>query len=263
MVKKLFRKQNNEPQAGVSLLLAILVLSAILSISFSLASVLLIEIKSSGDLLRTEPSLYAAQAITEESIFKIKRKTGVSIAASTIGTVSVSAPAESTTSTPAQTVKILPGGSFTSTAARYLIFDPANPSCGPGDPPCGSGYGRIKVTYLDSGNETDLRLYLCEFNPATAAAPCTSPSGSDFTYENVAVTRGTSTAWVSPLFDFDEQQELVLINTSPSDMYVIIETFALDGVTGKGLPYFGETAIEVEANNAGLTRTLRSRIPND
>jgi hypothetical protein len=64
-------RQHN--QAGVTLLLAILVLAAITAIAFSLAAIVTIEIRSSGDVLRTEPALYAVQGVTEEAFFKYTR----------------------------------------------------------------------------------------------------------------------------------------------------------------------------------------------
>ncbi len=60
-------------QAGVTLLLAILVLSAITAIAFSLATIVFIEIRASSDLQRTEPALYATQSVIEEAILKVKR----------------------------------------------------------------------------------------------------------------------------------------------------------------------------------------------
>src|SRR3989338_7787337 len=73
LFKKIIRLQK-DAQAGVTLLLALLVLSAILAIRFSLATILLTEVKSSGDLIRTEPAFYAAEGITEEALYKIKRQ---------------------------------------------------------------------------------------------------------------------------------------------------------------------------------------------
>lgn len=60
-------------QKGVTLLLAVLVLSAITAISFSLATIVFIEIRASGDVTRTEPALYGTQAEIEEVIYKVKR----------------------------------------------------------------------------------------------------------------------------------------------------------------------------------------------
>jgi len=44
-------------QSGVTLLLAILILSSIMAISFSLATILFVEIRTSGDFIRTEPAI--------------------------------------------------------------------------------------------------------------------------------------------------------------------------------------------------------------
>lgn len=65
--------KNYENQTGVSLMLAVLILSAITAVSFSVATIVFIEIRSSGNSLRTEPNLYATLGVTEEALFQYKR----------------------------------------------------------------------------------------------------------------------------------------------------------------------------------------------
>lgn len=60
-------------QAGVSLLLAVLILAAVTAVAFSVATIIFIEIRSSGDSLRSEPNLYATLGLTEEALFQYKR----------------------------------------------------------------------------------------------------------------------------------------------------------------------------------------------
>src|SRR5579864_1216596 len=64
---------SNIRQEGVTLLLGLLILASLLAISFSLASILFIEVRSSSDLLKSESSLYAATGVGEESLFNLKR----------------------------------------------------------------------------------------------------------------------------------------------------------------------------------------------
>lgn len=66
-------KRIKRDEEGVTLLLAVLVLSAITAISFSLAAIVFTEIRASGDLQRTEPALYATQGVIEQSIYKVQR----------------------------------------------------------------------------------------------------------------------------------------------------------------------------------------------
>lgn len=60
-------------QDGVTLLLGILILASITAISFSLATIAFVEIRSSADVVRSEPALYVIQGQIEEAIFKVKR----------------------------------------------------------------------------------------------------------------------------------------------------------------------------------------------
>ena len=64
-------KTNN--QDGISLMLSILVLAAITAISFSLTTIVFIELKSSSDVVKSEPALYATLGVTEEALFQYKR----------------------------------------------------------------------------------------------------------------------------------------------------------------------------------------------
>ena len=76
-IKALKAGIGNSSQAGVTLLLAILVLSSILAISFSLATITFIEVRSSSDLLKSESSLFGASAIAEQAIYGVKRQVSV------------------------------------------------------------------------------------------------------------------------------------------------------------------------------------------
>jgi Tfp pilus assembly protein PilX len=257
-------------QSGVTLLLAILILSAIMAISFSIATILFIEIRTSSDLLRTEPALYAAEAVTEEALFKFKRELPTcptrapncfTAYPTSIGNVRLdqpSVPTESSTSNPIFQIKVSKtSNSFTNTSYRYPLFDPQNPTGG-------SNFGRVKLTYLQTGNSAPLTVYICQFDPtSTYGSPvCSNPSGSELYWllNNSSLTAGSLiTQDLNPIL----QQELIFVNSTGQDVYVQVETFGTGpGYAPKGIPYIGETAVDISAGNGPVTRKVRVKIPN-
>lgn len=60
-------------QSGVALMLSVLVLAAITAITFSLSTIVFIELRASRDVLKSEPALYATLGVTEEALFQYKR----------------------------------------------------------------------------------------------------------------------------------------------------------------------------------------------
>jgi hypothetical protein len=237
-------------QQGVTLLLAILVLSSILAISFSLATILMVEIRSSGDLLKTEPSYYASQGVTEEMIYKIKRKTGVTIGATSIGPVNIASPVESSTSSPSQTLQVTGPKVYDTSDVRLNFFDASNPASD------ASMYGKVKITYLDTGNGVQMKVYLCQYD-SSDFNPCVSGS-STIIVDSYQMTPGEIKEFT---LNPNKRQELVLVNNTSNTMYAIVGSYASDGATPKGLPYVGETSVEIQATNSGLTRTLQTTIP--
>lgn len=240
-------------QAGVTLLLAVLVLSSVLAISFSLATILMIEVRSSGDLMKTEPSLYASQGVTEEAIYRIKRKTNIAIPATTVGSTQVSAPVEQSTTSPVQTLRIVGPKTYNTSESRLNFFNADDPSSS------ASGYAKVSITYHDTGNTSNLKIYLCHFGDTTFN-PCSTSTDFYLDAYNFPVTRGTTKTYsINP----SERQELVLVNESSSPMYATIESYGPTASDPKGLPFLGETQVEVQATNGGLTRTLQTRVPVD
>jgi Tfp pilus assembly protein PilE len=112
-------------QQGVTLLLSILVLAAILAISFSLASVAFVEIRSSGDLVRTEPTYYSADAISEQALFKVKRNaTDTQLTYdSNLNKVNLTSSESFTNTAIFQTTVSKTYNSFTATKSHFPIFD--------------------------------------------------------------------------------------------------------------------------------------------
>ncbi len=62
--------------------------------------------------------------------------------------------------------------------------------------------------------------------------------------------------------DPSKQQEIVLVNGGGPDIYIEIQSFDSGGVP-KGLPYFGQTSVDMSGTNAGVTRKIRTVIPNN
>lgn len=271
------------------MLLAILVLSAVMAISFSIATITFIEIRVSGDLIRTEPAFYGAGAISEEALFNIKREvpSGQAYYDATVGNVAVITSSPSL-NYPIVQVTVPPNSTFLNTISHYPIYDVDNPApTGPGglNPTGGSFYGKIRVSYLNTGNQSSekLQVYLCQFDPkktvdetgsdlnAYNSTPCTNPNNPGtgqpsywLTSPNPYLLSPTETAeWGSPQnFNSLMQQELILVNPTSKYIYLQLRSYAPDGATPKGLPFFGKKAVDVDASNGGINRKIRVVIPN-
>jgi hypothetical protein len=270
-------------QDGVTLLLALLVLSSVLAISFSLATVIFVEVRSSGDLLRTETSYYGAHSISEQALYKITRKINQggnsgqcdaslpNCYSTIVGKVTTSgnSPVESAIADPVQQDTISqgatwPANGFPTLAKHYVLYNPNNPTGG-------SGYRRLKLTYLSSGNSDHLFVYVCQFHPnysvgdQYSTVPCSNssysqgywltPSGG---YEMYPPNRGTYELDL----DDTQQQELILFNQgTQGPIYVQIETLD-SSLNPKGIPYFQQQAVDISTSLGGVSRKLRVIIPN-
>lgn len=273
-------------QAGVTLLLAILILSSVLAISFSLATIMFIEVRSSGDLLKTEPALYAATGVGEQAFFNLER----SVCTATSGNCSYTtnfannvqmpnAPTILSTTTPIFIVKVKAGSSFDSTLNKYDFCDTTAGSSG-------CNYGKVIINYITTGsNGGPLYAYLCEFDPNSPdylSTPCTA-TGTPQNYWEAPADDSSACPGNHPTF-LDEsgslqlisyiscaswaiapakQQQLILTNPgSQGDIFVKITTFAPDGVTGKGLPFVGKTAVSINTQYASVGRKIQVVVPN-
>jgi|GEM_PF-2266606 hypothetical protein len=269
----------NSKQQGITLLLAILLLSSILAISFSLAAVLFIQIRSSGDLLKTEPALYAATGVGEEALFDQARHACTDngsecYTANFFNNVTLpNTPTVLASSTPIFIADVKAGSTFSKTLNNYYFCASLGST--------GCGYGQVTLNYItttsDSASPT-LYVYLCQFDPNPNdpntnyfGVPCTA-TGTPASYSpywpdginldgsvSMTSTINNPESWALTPGD---QQQLILTNPGTSDIYVQIETFASDGVTPKGLPYVGETAIDVSTQNASVGRKIQVVVPN-
>ncbi len=265
---------SNTGEAGVTLLLSILILSAVMAIAFSIATILLVEVRVSGELVRTEPAIYAANGITEEALFTVRR--GYPRCVSNCGTnFSYSKSLGSTAMQSQENLfndpilnDTLPSTAVSVTSAkRYALYDPS-------DINRPSGFGQIKVKYK-AGFSGQIHVYVCQFTApqnfqSTDSPPdCNNISSSDMLYKNQGPTsqnQGLSSDQMTATMTLDpnKQQELIIFaDTSPS-VNRAIQIQAFDGSgSPKGLPYFGETVVDINAQSGNVTRSVRVKIPND
>ena len=272
------KKHIQKSQPGVTLLLTIIILTAMMAVTFSVASILVTEIRSSGDVQRTEQAYYGAQGQVEESLFAVKRSAPVTYSTQ-IGQSSLASSPTVNSSTPAVIVDRIPPNTTFTTANTY-VFPPGVA----GDPSSGSGYDRVIVTYLPSGQNGTHDLgyvvvFICQFDqnedydPTGATAhtyatpPCTDqtiPTGlSDSYWLRYATLTSTNSASVSvdQSLNSEMQQELIIYNTSQTQpAYIKIQPFQ-NGVA-KGLPYYTEQSVTSDASNSGVGRKINVIIPN-
>ncbi len=290
-MKKSNLKNHRDNQSGVTLLMAVLVLSAITAISFSLAAVVFAEIRASGDLQRTEPALYATQGVIEQSIYKVQRdvpddqmcfdpstltdptKTNClnnSPIKSNINVVSITGiGAKDVSDSPISEVVPAAYNTVANTKNVYSIYDTDNPNS--------PQYGYTRVTIDNPTTGTTLYYSFCVVNEAGNSnpidcSPGTYPNSSWKNYDTV-LNIGTNR-----VFDLDKTYIYRLYIYRPTGQsapgYVNISSWGPassgDTCTGgggvgecnpKGLPLKGKKQVDVTAANAGLTRRYRVLVP--
>lgn len=220
-------------QQGITLLLALLVLSAISAIAFSLAAIVLVEIRASGDVLRTEPALYAVQGLTEQAFFKYATGAAVNYPSSINNvTLTASAPIKYDDS---------PKVDVISTYKTYELINADN--YGP------SGYTSFKVTFLDNGLGSTITVAATEINPSTSAQTVLNPQ---------YISRGGyAFVPVNPAYIY----EIIITNNSTSqNVTVSIET-TRQGGPPHGLPFVNKKVIDVTATYTNFTRKYRVNVP--
>jgi hypothetical protein len=270
---KNFTRQNAE--AGVSLILSIMVLSAITAVAFSVATIVFIQLKAAGDSLRTEPALYATLGVTEEALFQYKRYINPASGASVFD-VPKCEPTNDTRRRLYYNVCLINGVTLTMPGTQPIAYDDS-----PRVELLGAGvtkyipmyqvnnflkeytYSRIdvlpnptdtpiKVVYqVTQANKTEPDCDLDLSNTITDCFVKTVTPGTPYPYSGFA----------------NGQTDLILINPSTQDVSVSITTTRIDDpVTGQpalpgGLPFVGEEVLRIMADYVGLTRTYEVRIP--
>lgn len=290
-----------ESQQGVTLLLAILVLSAITALSFSLAAIVFSEIRASGDLQRTEPALYATQGVIEQSIFKVQREvpdaqmcfdstdanklvppgSATQTACqnntpikSNIAQIQITGVASSDVSeSPLQDAVTTAYNTTSNTKNVYVIYDAENPN----NPQ--NGYTKIRV---ENRSNIGLRYTFCRVNDISdpnGPTDCTPPS---WTNCNIAPPAVSGSSWLvyDGVINALGFAEHILNKTYIYRMYVyqqcnqtapaFVDVYSYGPVTPdcglgddcpKGLPLKGKKQVDVTAANAGLTRRYRVLVP--
>lgn len=254
---------NRHTQSGVSLMLSVLVLAAITAVAFSLSTIIYVELRSSGDVLRSEPAMYGTLGVTEEALFQYKRyvnqrenstqnttvldvptcystQTNPNPNICQVGNVSITIPNNSLLTlddTPkVQTVY----AQQQATIPLYQVNDFT------------AQYGKVKVELIPTGSINSLSVAVREIPNV----------GNPYFVATQTITESQAGGWTYTLPNTSgAQYELVLTNSSNDNFSVSISSYATDTTTPKGLPFVGKQALEVVANYLGLTRTYRVYIP--
>lgn len=250
-------------QAGVALMLSVLVLAAITAISFSLATIIFVELRSSGDVLRSEPAVYATLGATEEALFQYKRyvnerenpannvtlldvPTCTSIQTSPnpkicqLGNVMLTIPNNS----------LLQLDDTPKVKTIYANQQEVIPLYAVND--FSAQYGKVTVELIPTGSVNSLSVAYREIPNI----------GDTYTVASRSILESTTGGWTYTLPNTSgSQYELVLTNSSSDNFSVSISSYATDNTTPKGLAFVGKKALEVIANYLGLTRTYRVYIP--
>ena len=267
-----------------------MLLSALLAISFSLATILLIEIKSSGDLTRSEGAFYGASGVSEQALYNLRRSVPSSKCTNnqcyvySFGnnvTLSGQPVVSNTTAAPFQDK--VPPSTFSAGSNSGNIYN----FCAPSNGNNGCGYGEVAITYLPSGNTNPLLAYLCQFNPTFpviintgdprygqpgpyTSQPCSDPTNNAYWLQSNNNIGGSISGNATQIsyggvadqkLDPTLQQELILTNpnSSTAPIYVSIVTFGPSpSFVSTGLPYIGKTSVTVDALSSDVGRKSRS-----
>ncbi|HEX3099353.1 MAG TPA: hypothetical protein VHQ41_00065 [Patescibacteria group bacterium] len=250
------QNSQTDSQAGVTLMLAVLVLAAITAVAFSLATIVFIEIRSAGDSSRTEPALYGTFGVTEEALFQYKRTfdpiggqvlnvpacapSGSSYNICSLNGVTLSMPGTQPIAFDSSPRVEFIGKGVTKVIPMYVVNDYTTQQ-----------YQTLKIDVLPNGSSVgvnvDVKVYSATSVDPTTVYSGTANPGSTLTYSG---------------FSPGGQYELTLTSRSVSqDVSVGISTVRVGGAQPDGLPYVGEQVLRIMASYVGLTRTYQVRIP--
>lgn len=228
-----------DPEAGITLMLAVLVLAGITAIAFSVAAIVFVEIRASGDLLRTEPALYAVQSATEEAFYGTTRGINNFPFSTSINNVSLVTTARSYDPSP-QTYVV-----YYNSSTKFSLADPTAPFQ--------NSYTSLKIDYVNPPAVTTVtaQLYQYQSNGQTGVVdqkdlnPQTPSWNITFAnYFNYA----------------NSEFEIILTTTNINNATVLI-TSARTGSPSSGLPLIGRNAYDVTASYLGLTRKYTVSTP--
>ncbi len=247
-------------EAGVTLLLSVLLLAAITTIAFSLAAVGFAELETSNDLVETEPVFYASLGVAEEEIFNIKRKvpgtkpvvnsgqsctSWITLDPSSLALNSSSGRKQhcefSKDSTAVYEIPL--AKSSQDKSVKFYLIDPATAGVG------GAGYDSLILENISAQQKIDYILCDYDTETCTPATPVTLDPGQNSGTIALETTKSYELSiWVNNVF-----------LSSSSGAYVSITTGVPSGV--RGLPYLNKRAVEIETTFGRLTRRIEALIP--
>ncbi len=225
-------------ESGVTLLLSLLVLASIMAVVLSFAAIVINEIRSSGELIKTGPAVTAAYAGAELGLYYAVRG---------VGNYSTNCSSPTTT-------QFSNGAALSSCLNYYLpnpenltlqpndeqdyyLYDPINQSGNP-------GYTNLQIT-LNSGQ--DATINFCSWSAVDCAnAPDLS---------SAAISAGQT--WSSGALNPSNSYQLIVFNGSKISNFTISDS----NVSGNaGLPS-GTTLILTTGSNGDVTRKIQTSLP--
>jgi Tfp pilus assembly protein PilX len=227
-------QSNQEDQRGITLLLSILILSAMTAIVFSVAAVALNEIRTSGDLIKTEPVIQASQALAEDGLFRTVR--GYSALADCSG-ASVTTLNGVSVSTCASYYYTSPYNFNLSQNARrdFYLYNPTDQNANP-------GYTSASVTITSGSTGT---IYFCPLDTQDCVATPSATQGVN--------TAGPAT-WNSGGLNPAQKYQLIIINGAGSAASYSVTT------SPTGLSS-GTTTMINQGSKQGVTRKIQTVVP--
>ncbi len=243
-------------QAGITLLLAVLVLSAITAIAFSVATIVLVEIRASGDVLRTEPVLYTVEGVTEEAFYGFKRFVPNTAATNNFDIInclpaslslcalnSVTASNASYKYDAAPRLDVIPAG----VTKTYLFVNPDAPN------DFAKAYNSFGFNQLNNGGNSAPNVKVQHYN----------------TDGTVTIDRASSPISLNGSFSYtvpntSGQYEMSIYNPAPaggSSVLIQVDAFDVNGV--EHIPLVGQQAMDITARYLGLTRKYTINIPSE
>lgn len=228
---KIYPEANNR-EAGITLMLAVLVLAGITAVAFSIAAIVLVEIRASGDLLRTEPALYAVQSVTEEAFYSTTRNIEPFPFSTSVNNVNLSIQERNYDPSP-QTYVV-----YYNSTTKFSLADPAEPF--------ENSYTSVTIKYINPppGTIVTGQLYQYEVLGANGVVDEQELSSVDPTWTiNLADYANNATS----------EFEIALTTTNVNNATVLV-TSARTGSPPSGLPLIGRKAYDVTARYLGLTR---------
>lgn len=263
--------QKQDPQAGITLLLSMLLLAAITTIAFSLAAVGYAEIATSTDLLHTEPILYSSIGAAEEATFGLKRNEPTLISA--LGSncdanftqfrgaqTSISNNTKLCNVNPSNDIEVeVPittnDNSGYRLARRLYLYDPEKSTVG------ASGYKFIKFKKTSSSSASDIRIYICQLDYDCLGPWDASGFTNNFYQTNVSLAYGVDLPEITlNTASGCCSYEVIIMNLGSQPGYVEVTTYDKDHAN-KGLPYLNKKGVEIQSTSGRLIRRLRVLVP--